>query len=312
MKGIIGHKSLVSSIYKAIDTGRLSHAHLFIGEDGIGKSIIAEELALKILGKKEDLEYADLVKFKVAKDKKSLGVDEVRQLIAEISKRPYEGNKKVVIIYEAHKMTVEAQNAFLKTVEEPPQGVFIILLSESSEQILDTIKSRCQIHNLRALNGEEINQYICRNYPEKSNDEISMLIAYSKGIPGEVDRFLNDSKFMAVRDISKRIILLVGNRDVDSFIEYIGILEKYTAYSEELLSCILSYLRDGIIYKETSNLDLVINRDSIDSIKDIASTLSFNKLNSLIKIVNETRDNLNKNINARMTFNMMLLNMLEV
>lgn len=312
MKGIIGHKSLVSSIYKAIDTGRLSHAHLFIGEDGIGKSIIAEELALRILGKKEDLEYADLVKFKVAKDKKSLGVDEVRQLIAEISKKPYEGDKKVVIIYEAHKMTVEAQNAFLKTVEEPPQGVFIILLSESSEQILDTIKSRCQIHNLRALSGEEIRQYIYRNYPDKSADEISMLIAYSKGIPGEVDRFLNDSKFMSVRDISKRIILLVGNRDVDSFIEYIGILEKYTAYSEELLSCILSYLRDGIIYKETSNLDLVINRDSIDSIKDIASTLSFNKLNSLIKIVNETRDNLNKNINARMTFNMMLLNMLEV
>lgn len=312
MKGIIGHKSLVSSIYKAIDTGRLSHAHLFIGEDGIGKSIIAEELALRILGKEEDLEYADLVKFKVAKDKKSLGVDEVRQLIAEISKKPYEGNKKVVIIYEAHKMTVEAQNAFLKTVEEPPQGVFIILLSENSEQILDTIKSRCQIHNLRALSGEEIRQYIYRNYPDKSADEISMLIAYSKGIPGEVDRFLNDSKFMSVRDISKRIILLVGNRDVDSFIEYIGILEKYTAYSEELLSCILSYLRDGIIYKETSNLDLVINRDSIDSIKDIASTLSFNKLNNLIKIVNETRDNLNKNINARMTFNMMLLNMLEV
>ncbi|SHH87812.1 DNA polymerase-3 subunit delta' [Clostridium collagenovorans DSM 3089] len=312
MKGIIGHKSLVSSIYKAIDTGRLSHAHLFIGEDGIGKSIIADELALRILGKKEDLEYADLVKFKVAKDKKSLGVDEVRQLISEISKKPYEGDKKVVIIYEAHKMTVEAQNAFLKTVEEPPQGVFIILLSESSEQILDTIKSRCQIHNLRALSGEEIRQYIYRNYPDKSDDEISMLIAYSKGIPGEVDRFLNDSKFMSVRDISKRIILLVGNRDVDSFIEYIGILEKYTAYSEELLSCILSYLRDGIIYKETSNLDLVINRDSIDSIKDIASTLSFNKLNSLIKIVNETRDNLNKNINARMTFNMMLLNMLEV
>lgn len=312
MQSIIGHKSLVSSIYKAIDRGKFAHAHLFIGEDGIGKSVIAENIALKILNKREDLDYADLVKFRIAKDKKSLGIDDVRGLISEISKRPYEGDKKVVIVYEAHKMTVEAQNAFLKTVEEPPQGVFIIILSESFEQILDTVKSRCQIHKLRALNGEDVCKYINREYPDIDRDKVAMLMAYSKGIPGEVDRFLTDSKFIKIREISKNILLLIGNRDENDFIEYIGILEKNTAYAEDLLSCILSYIRDVIVYKETSDIEFTINRDSIDCTKEVSGKLSFNKLNSLVKIINETREDLNKNINTRMTLNMMLLKMLEV
>ena len=80
-----------------------------------------------ILEKEQDKDYVDIVNYKPKKA--SFGVDEVRDVIDEVNKKPYEGNKKVVIIHEGSKLTVQAQNALLKTIEDPPEGVFIIILS---------------------------------------------------------------------------------------------------------------------------------------------------------------------------------------
>src|SRR3712207_8310639 len=87
-------------------------------------------------------------------------------LIEEINKKPYEGDNKVVIVYNADKMTMQAQNAFLKTIEEPPFGVYIFLLCENSESILDTIKSRCQIHKLNPLSFDEMKIFLQTNYKD--------------------------------------------------------------------------------------------------------------------------------------------------
>ena len=81
-------------------------------------------LAIRLLGKDKEKQYVDIVEFKITKDKKSIGVDEIRSIIEETNKKPYEGDKKVIIIYKADKMTEAAQNAFLKTIEEPPKGYF--------------------------------------------------------------------------------------------------------------------------------------------------------------------------------------------
>ena len=98
-----------------------------------------------------------------------MGVDEIREIIEEVSKRPYEGDKKVIIIHEGSKLTIQAQNALLKTIEEPPQGVYIILLAESLETLLETIKSRCQVYKLTPLNNKQIEKYIntLGNYSEE-------------------------------------------------------------------------------------------------------------------------------------------------
>ena len=143
-ESIIGHELIKKEIENSIDTGKFSHAHLIVGEDGIGKSLLAREIALKVLGKDEDRDYVDIIKWKIEKNKQSIGVDSIRDIIKEVNRKPYEGDKKVVIVYNAEKMTTEAQNAFLKTIEEPPTGVLIILLSENLEMMLETIRSRCQ------------------------------------------------------------------------------------------------------------------------------------------------------------------------
>ena len=120
MKEFIGFNNIINGFMKRADKNTLSHAHLIIGPEGIGKSIIARMFALKILGKEVDHNYADIIHYRP--EKASFGVDEVRKIIEEVAKRPYEGDKKVIIIHQGSKLTVQAQNALLKTIEEPPHG----------------------------------------------------------------------------------------------------------------------------------------------------------------------------------------------
>ena len=179
MGHFIGHERIIESLRKRILTGEISHAHIIVGEDGIGKSNLAKLIAINILGGHQDRNYVDIVNYRCKKS--SFGVDDVRDVVDEVSKKPFEGDKKVIIIHDGNKMTVQAQNALLKTIEEPPKGVFIILLCESLELILDTIKSRCQIYKLTPLTKDEVKLYIERLGTENySNEEIKAAISYSE------------------------------------------------------------------------------------------------------------------------------------
>ena len=187
---IIGHDIIKSQIENSIKMGRLSHASIFVGEDGIGKSLFAEELAVKILGKDEIKQYVDIIKLKLFKNKKSIGIEEIKYIIEEINKKPYEGDKKVVILYNSDKLTEAAQNALLKTIEEPPQGSFIILLCEKLDGILDTVKSRCQIYKLNRLNSKDMKVFLNSKFPRLSDQELISIMAFSDGVPGRAEKFI--------------------------------------------------------------------------------------------------------------------------
>lgn len=303
---IIGHEKIKGYIDKSIRLGTFSHAHLFIGEDGIGKSLLAKASAIKILNGKTDKEYADIIEFKVEKSKKSIGVDQVRKINEEINKKPYEGDKKVIIIYEADKMTEEAQNAFLKTIEEPPKGVFIILLCETLSSILDTVKSRCQIHKIQRLSPIEIGTYLKQKYPKISEDELKVIVTFSEGIPGRAEEFLNDASFKEIRDTVMRILKELSNSNVD-LINYEGFFLKYKDDWKEILSWFLTYVRDIMVYKEIGNKNMLVNIDKYDEIKDLANMFSFNKLNDIIYIINDTQKKLGRNVNLSLVFQVMLI-----
>jgi DNA polymerase III subunit delta' len=306
LSSFIGHESIKLQIEYSIRAGMVSHAHLIVGENGIGKSFIAKGLALKILGKTEDKQYADIDEYRVLKGKQSIGVDEIRDIIEEISKKPYENDKKAIIIYEADSMTEQAQNAFLKTIEEPPIGVFIILLCENLGAILDTIKSRCQIHKLFRLSNEDIARFLKRDFPDISPEEFKTALAFSDGIPGRAERFINDEVLKETRNLMLDILISSQKKDKSEFIKYDNLLTKNKDY-QEALTWIVSYVRDTLVYKETGNVDLIINIDKVPLIKELAGMFSFIKLNDIIDIVNYTRMNLERNVNSTAAFDIMLI-----
>jgi len=311
-ESIIGHNSIKNQISKSIKLDKLSHAHLLVGEDGIGKSILARNIGFKILGKNEDRQYVDLLEWRIEKSKSTIGVNSIRTLIEEINKKPYEGDKKVIIIYDAHKMTPQAQNAFLKTIEEPPKNVTIFLLCENLEVILDTIKSRCQIHKLRSLKTDEMEAFLRANYSELSGDEVKVIVAFSDGIPGKAQRFIGDNNFKDIRSITMEVLLCLTKVGTEELIRYEKKLSNQKDNFEEILTAFLSYIRDTIIYKEIEDENLIINIDKILNIKELANMFSFNKLNGIINIINNTRENLDRNVNPGLTFEVMLFKMQEV
>lgn len=311
MGQFIGHKSIIDSFKKRVDLGEISHAHIIVGEDGIGKSNLANKLARNILGKFEEKDYIDIINYRCKKA--SFGVDDVREIVDEINKKPFEGDKKVIIIYDGNKLTVQAQNALLKTIEEPPKGVYIILLCESLELILDTIKSRCQIYKLTPLTKEDIRLYIDRiSEDDYSQEEINAAIAYSEGIPGRAEAFLRDSSLKDLRNTLVDLLFLIIKGNPKELLEFESKIIAFKDKRDDILNILASFVRDIIIYKEINEGNGIINGDKIESIKKLAMEISYKKLNKIIDKVGEARRSLLSNSNFQLTIRVMIIGFMEV
>lgn len=310
MRKIIGHKSIIDSINNRKLNDSFSHANLIVGNDGIGKSIIARYISNQIIKVRENVESVDIVKYYPSSS--SFGVDDVRNIINEVGKKPYEGDKKVLILYKCDKLTTQAQNALLKTIEEPPKGVYLILLSDSLETILDTIKSRCQIYKLTPLTKEEILIYIKDKYTNLTSEDEKAALAYSAGIPGKVDRFIDDKKLKILRDICIDLFEDILNREQGLVLKYGELLKNLKDDKIELLNILLSYIRDIMIFKELNNSELIVNFDKVYKIKDISRGMTYKKLNNMLEYITEARINLNSNTNYSMTISVLLMGFAEV
>ncbi|EJO5346134.1 DNA polymerase III subunit delta' [Clostridium botulinum] len=309
---IIGHEDIKNRMKNSITKDKFPHASIIVGDDGIGKSIIAREIAMLILGKSKSISYSDIIEFKIT-NKKSIGIDDIRNLIEEINKKPVEGYKKVILIYKAELITEVAQNAFLKTIEEPPNGVYIILLCENMDRMLETIKSRCEIFKLNRLKHDEIKKFIKNKYNNIKEEVLNSAIAFSDGIPGKAEGFIEDESLKHIRNMSLGILNdLKALNNYNYLIKYEKFLMKYKETWEEVLTCILSYLRDSLLFKETGDEGLLLNIDKRDYIKDISEKYSYINLYKIIDIINNTRNKLNKNINSTLVFDEMLIKMQEV
>lgn len=306
----IGHNKIRESFDKLIEKCALSHAHLIIGEDGIGKSKIAQIFALSILDKGQEKEYADIVNYRV--NEKSIGIDEVRGIIQEIYKKPFEGDKKVIIIHKGNKLTIQAQNALLKTIEEPPKGVYIIILCESGDLILDTIKSRCQIHKLSPLNIEDMREYINLYFKEFDEKMINSALAYAGGVPGKVEDFFNNKNLEILRGIICNLLVDINKGDKEAVIAYEKKLASFKENWEEILNILLSFIRDISVYKEVENKELIINGDKLHEIDNISREMTFRKLKRMVKVLDRTRNKLNSNTNFLLTLNVMIIDLMEV
>ena len=218
MRKIVGHKNIIDSINNRKVNDSFSHANLIVGNDGIGKSIVAKYMSAQIINRRDDIENVDIVKYYPSSS--SFGVDDVRNVINEVNKKPYEGDRKVLILYKCDKLTVQAQNALLKTIEEPPKGVYLILLSDSLEMILDTIQSRCQIYKLTPLSKEDIATYIEEKYSDLTDEDKKSALAYSAGVPGKVDKLIGDENLKKLRDICIELFEDILKREKGLVLKY--------------------------------------------------------------------------------------------
>lgn len=309
---MIGHEKIKNNLIEAIDNNKFTHAHIFVGEKGIGKSILAAEVSARLLKLNYPRDHVDIIHCTLDKGKSSIGVNTIRTIIEECNKKPFEGDRKVIIIDSGDKITFQAQNAFLKTIEEPPANVFIIILCEELDGILDTIKSRCCIHKLRPLTDKEMNDFIVNKFPYLSAEELRLAKAFGKGIPGQAEKLIENKDFESIRNTIFELIKITKEIDSEISLSYESFFSTHRSMEDDILDIIITVIRDVIIYKEIGDEDLLINSDKTSDIKDLANIFSSGKLNDMIRIVEETRNTLKNNVNSSLAFITMVLRMQEV
>ncbi len=262
---IYGHESQKKLLEKSLIDGKISHAYLFYGPDGIGKKQIALEFARNIL-QVDNLETCSDYKYiSKMEDKKEIIVQQVRENITEDAiKRPIACNKKVYIVDEANLLNDIAQNAILKTLEEPPSYIVIILIASTINSFLSTILSRVNKLKFNVLKNDEINEYISKNNLNV-NEKI---IKFSQGSIGKLRYILNsnlenDLKKIDVllenivnKNISKVLIL---SKDIDFsnniYLEYL----EFALFSNELYEASLEIKKSISRLKMNGNYDILID-----------------------------------------------------
>jgi len=284
---VIGFKNIRESLRGASKSGTLAHSHILVGPDGIGKSPMARSLARLILDPDTDQvrEYVDITE--IRPKGKSIGVDEVRRIIGEANVMPFEGRRKVIIIYDAQLLTIQAQNGLLKTIEEPAAGVYFILLTQTLDTLLPTIQSRCAIHRLFPISREEMAEYINSQHhiTDQSLDET---IAIARGIPGEADSYIKDPKRREFYDFILEFLTDLSTVKSLQDRNCIKILIKNKAIlelgPEEFLQGLLWGIRDLACLKTGKDYKNLIFLYNIDRMRALAQRFTMARLTRIVDL----------------------------
>lgn len=289
-ENILGNERNKNILEKAIELNKTSHSYIFWGTEGIGKKVIAKEFAKKILCLQNhdndcicksciEFDSSNNPDFQLIEPKEgTIKIEQIREMQRKVVEKPIISNKKVYIIDNADTMKTEAQNCLLKTLEEPPEYVTIILICSNEGNLLSTIKSRCTRMHFEPIKDEEIKKYIDKEFPDQQISE--NIISLAQGSIGKAIK-LNERK-----DIYENIEKILLNMQKKDLIEIVQMSEEIYKSKEEINS-ILEYI---------NVLLLKLSKQNIKYIK-------------CIKIVEETKKRLKANSNYDMCIDYMIFSM---
>lgn len=281
---IIGNDKIKKEIEKSVKETKTSHSYLFIGTEGIGKKLIAKEFAKMLLCLNEN-KYCNNCKsciefnsnnnpdfLYIEPKENSLKIEQIRELQKKIQEKPIISTNKVYIINDADKMTQEAQNCLLKTLEEPPDYATIILIGANENLFLGTIKSRCTIIHFEPIENSKISEYLKKEY---GIDNISEnLIEAFQGSIGKainlkdkqkeyanIEEIINEMNQKDIIDIIKKAdILYKSKEEILEFLDYINILLlKKAKHEYKYTTCIEIVENTKKRIKQNANYDMCID-----------------------------------------------------
>ncbi len=326
-KDISGQRVIVESLRNAIKNDMTTNGYIFSGSKGCGKKLMAFTfaMALNCTGSVSDRPCGvcsscirtgsgNHPNVEVVRPTgQSIKIKQIRQIISDASKKPFESGYKIIIIENAEKMTHDAQDAFLKTLEEPPANTVFILLAENHNLLLPTIVSRCQIYQFKPVDMKEMKDFIEGKY-DYPTAEIEAAVRHSKGVVGKALEFLKDKESLKAREGFADILeeALMGNGSEALLLASAVVGDKEGA--ERFMEFSLVWFRDLMVYRESQEAheQLIINIDSLDRLSKHNSILTEVKLNSIIDITKDTMRYVKHNVGIKNSIDGMLLNIVEV
>ena len=223
-------------------------------------------------------------------DRSSIGINTIRdRLVRDIRIQPYQSAYKVYLIEEADTMTVEAQNALLKTLEEPPSYVLIILTANSSQVFLPTVLSRVISLRFQPLSDSLIAEQLVRE-GHVSAEKAAVTAALSRGSLGEARKLVSSEEFTALRDELTQNLSTISQKKPSEILQMAGLFDRYKDSKETLFSLMQIWFRDLILLKTTGQEDSVYTKDQLPALKKLAYEYTMDDLQALFSAVLEIRE----------------------
>ena len=324
-KDVVGHKDILKYISSAVENNRVSHAYILNGERGSGKKMLANLFAMTLLCETGDNEpcgkchsckqaesgnHPDIIRVTHEKPN-SISVDDIRtQMNNTVDIKPYQGPYKVYIIPQADMMTPQAQNAILKTIEEPPSYAVFLLLTENAETLLPTINSRCVMLKLRNIKDTLIKKYLMENL-EIPDYKADMCTAFAQGNMGRAIMLANSDHFNEIREEAVQLLKHINEMELNEIVAAVKNISVYKLEITDYLDIIMIWYRDVLLYKATKEIDKVVFKDQLQSIKEQARKSSYEGIELILESLEKAKARLKANVNFDLVMELLFLTIKE-
>lgn len=322
---IIGHEKIKEHLQSAIRLKKISHAYIFNGESGSGKKSLVKVFAKTLqcdaggeepcnechsCAQSDSGNQPDIIWVRHEKPT-SIGVEEIReQLVGDIQIKPYSSRYKIYIIDEAEKLTAQAQNALLKTIEEPPEYGIIILISTNADTFLQTILSRCVRLDLKPVKDDVIKEYLMKEH-KVPDFEARFAVAFAQGRIGRALEIINSKEFIEMKDHVLHVLRYSSEMTVSELIDAVKYTNNYKTAIDDYIDLMAMWFRDVLMFKSTRDYNMLIFKDELTLIKKQAEKSSYEGLEAILNSMDKAKLRLKANVNFDLVMELLFLTVKE-
>lgn len=325
-KDIIGQEHIKEHLQNAISQKKIAHAYIIQGERFSGKEFITKVFAAALQCEKQGTEpcgecrsckqvqsgnQPDIIYVRHEKPN-SIGVEDVRsQVNGDIAIMPYSSPYKIYIINEGEMLTDQAQNALLKTLEEPPAYAVLIILTTNLEALLPTILSRCVVLHMKPVRDELVKEYLKKELmiPDYKAD---ICVAFARGNIGRAKQLATSEDFENIRNEALSLVKNIRNMELHEVMAAVRKIGEYHQINiNEYLDVISIWYRDVLLFKATNDTNHLIFREEIQYIRKAADKSAYEGIENILKALDSAKSRLHANVNFDLVMELLFITIQE-
>lgn len=322
---IYGQETIKEYLANVLKAGKISHAYIINGERSSGKEFIAKILAQTLQCEKGGTEpcgechackqalsdnHPDIIRV-VHEKPNSIGVEDIRsQVNNDIVIKPYSGPYKIYIINEGEKMTAQAQNALLKTLEEPPAYGVILILTTNVDALLPTIVSRCVVLNMKPVRDDVVRKFLMEEL-QVPDYKANVCVAFARGNIGRAKLLASSEDFDKVKEEAVTLLKYIHELEIAEIVAAIKKINEYKLDVTDYLDIFSIWYRDVLLFKATNDANHLIFKEEIKYIRKEADRTSYEGIETVLEALEKAKSRLNANVNFDLTMELLCLTIQE-
>ena len=318
---IVGQEQLKEHLQNAIATNKVSHAYIINGERNAGKEFIARVFAMTLQCEKGETEpcgechsckqalgnnQPDIIYISHEKPN-TIGVEDIRvQINGDIAIKPYSSPRKIYIINEGEKMTPQAQNALLKTLEEPPEYAVILILTTNVEAMLPTVLSRCVVLNMKPVSDRLVKKYLMEQVAVPDY-KANISVAFARGNIGKAKMLASSEEFEKVKDEAITLVKNINDMEISEIVKAIKKISEYKFDVNDYLDILMAWYRDVLLFKATKDVNSLVFKEDIQQIMRMSDRSTYEGIEQIVNALQSAKKRLEANVNFDLTMELLFL-----